>query len=74
MAETARHLLMYGLLPLWIAAGLADWACHRRTGIERTSGLKENLLHLLMFGEIGVGMAAVALLEINGHITIVPKK
>ena len=41
----------------------ADWTCHLRTGIAQTSGLKENLLHLLMFTEIGVGIEAVVLLE-----------
>ena len=38
--DAARWLLMYGVMPLWIVAGLADWWCHRRTGIERTSGLR----------------------------------
>jgi hypothetical protein len=68
MQESAPFILMYLVFPLWVAAGFADWACHRRTRIEQTSGLKENLLHLLMFGEIGAGMAAVALLEINAAV------
>jgi hypothetical protein len=70
MQEQARFILMYVAFPLWVAAGLADWACHRRTGIALTSGLKENLLHLLMFGEIGVGMLAVALLEIDAAVLL----
>lgn len=70
MAEAARAILMYGVFPLWIAAGLLDWLCHRRTGIERTSGLKENLLHLLMMAEVGIGMLAVALLEINAAVLL----
>jgi hypothetical protein len=71
MQEPARFILMYLVFPLWVAAGFADWACHRRTRIEQTSGLKENLLHLLMFGEIGVGMLAVALLEINAAVLLI---
>src|ERR1700754_1847891 len=31
-------MLMYFLLPLWLAAGFADYLCHRATAIERTSG------------------------------------
>jgi hypothetical protein len=71
MQEPARFILMYLVFPLWVAAGFADWACHRRTRIEQTSGLKENLLHLLMFGEIGIGMLAVALLEINAAVLLI---
>lgn len=70
MQEQARFLLLYVVFPLWVAAGFADWACHRRTGIALTSGLKENLLHLLMFGEIGIAMAAVAFLEIDAAVLL----
>lgn len=71
MAEAARNILMLLVFPLWVAAGLIDWACHRRTAIERTSGLKENLLHLLMMAEVGVGMVAVALLEIDAAVLLI---
>ena len=71
MQEPASLLLMYAVLPLWVAAGLADWFCHRATDIAHTSGLKENLLHLVMFGEIGVGMLAVAFLEIDGAVLLI---
>lgn len=47
--ETAGLLLLDGVLPLWVAAGLADWACHWRTGIEHTAGLAESAFHWLMF-------------------------
>jgi hypothetical protein len=68
--EPARFILMYLVFPLWVAAGFADWACHRRTGIALTSGLKENLLHLLMFAEIGLGMLAAALLEVDAAVLL----
>jgi hypothetical protein len=68
MAEAATFLLMFAVFPLWVAAGFADWACHARTGIAVTSGLKENLLHWLMYAEIGAGMLAVALFEIDAAV------
>ena len=71
MQEPASLFLAYVAFPLWVAAGFADWICHLRTGIAQTSGLKENLLHLLMFGEIGVGIAAVVLLQINAAVLMV---
>ena len=70
MQEPASLFLAYVAFPLWVAAGFADWICHLRTGIAQTSGLKENLLHLLMFGEIGLGIAAVVLLEINAAVLL----
>jgi hypothetical protein len=71
MADAARLVLMYLLLPLWIAAGLADWLCHRRAAIEHTAGLRENLFHWLLFAEIGVGMVAVALFEVNEAVLLI---
>jgi hypothetical protein len=68
MQDAAVILLMYVVYPVWVAAGFADWACHRATGIAVTSGLKENLLHWLMYAEIGVGMAAVAFFEIDAAV------
>src|SRR6185369_15484348 len=52
------------------AFGAADWYCHRRTRIESTTGLKENLFHWLLLAEIGVAMLAVALLEVNAAILL----
>lgn len=70
MQEPARLLLMYLVFPVWVAAGFADWACHRRTHIERTSGLRENLLHLVLFSQMGVAIVAAALLEINAAVLL----
>jgi hypothetical protein len=64
----AELLLMYGVVPLWIAAGLADWWCHRRTRIESTSGWPENVFHWILLGEAGVALVAVTLLEINAAV------
>ena len=70
MQSAAQLFIMYGVVPASILAGLLDWACHRRTGIAKTSGLPENLLHLLMFAQVGLGMLATALLEINGAVVL----
>ena len=71
MQTAAAFILMYVVFPIWVAMGLADWACHRRTGIAITSGIKENLMHWLMYAEIGVGMLAVVLFEVNAALLAV---
>jgi hypothetical protein len=70
MKDAPLLVLMYGVFPLWIAAGLVDWFCHRRAAIEHTAGLKENLLHWLLFAEVGLAMVAVALLEVNAAVLL----
>jgi hypothetical protein len=71
--ETARllqQLLLYALLPLWMLTGFADWLCHRVQRIERSAGLKESALHLLMIAELGVGISAALLLEVNAAVLV----
>jgi len=63
--ETARRLLLYAVPPAWIAAGLADWLCHRATRIEDTAGAKESLIHLLMQAEFGVPVLLTLFCEIT---------
>src|SRR3954468_12025742 len=63
--ETARRLLLYAVPPAWIAAGLADWVCHRATQIEDTAGAKETLIHLLMQAEFGVPVLLTLFCEIT---------
>jgi hypothetical protein len=59
------HVLGFGVLPAWLAAGGADWWCHRRTHIEASSGPRESTLHLLLFLEIMVPAMLALWLEIN---------
>jgi hypothetical protein len=66
--EPALRILMYFVMPVWILAGTADYFCHRRNDISHTAGPKESLLHLLMFGEIGIPLLACLFLEINALI------
>jgi hypothetical protein len=60
-----QALLMYVIFPLWVGAGLADWWCHRRTAIETTTGLRESLTHIVLFGQMALGGLAILFLEIN---------
>jgi hypothetical protein len=64
----AQNMLMYFILPLWLAAGFCDYLCHRATKIESTSGPKESALHLLQLTEMGVPILAAIFLEINALV------
>jgi len=59
---------MYAVVPLWFAAGMADYLCHRRAGIERTSGPKESLLHLVQFAQAGAALLAALFLVCNAIV------
>lgn len=48
--EMFRYMTTFAL-PIWTAAGLADYFCHRASDIERTSGTKESVLHLAMLAQ-----------------------
>lgn len=66
MSDSAATLvLMYLVVPLWFAAGVGDWWCHRRTRIESTAGTTESLLHLAMFMEVGMPVLAALVLQID---------
>lgn len=67
-AEITRSFLLYFIVPLWTAAGVADWLCHRASHIEETSGTKESLLHLAMLIEAGIPVIAGMFLEINSWV------
>jgi hypothetical protein len=68
MSDPTQALLLYFIMPVWFLAGLADWFCHRATDIQHTTGAKESLIHLLMFGEIAIPLLACLFLEINSAI------
>jgi hypothetical protein len=69
--SAAQNILMYFVLPVWLAAGFADYLCHRAASIETTSGPKESLLHLLQFAEMAVPTLAAIFLEINALIILI---
>jgi hypothetical protein len=68
MEDPVRLLLLYFIMPLWFLAGLADYLCHRATDIEHTSGWKESILHLVMFGEVAIPLLLCLFFEINALI------
>ncbi|MET7762909.1 diguanylate cyclase [Streptomyces sp. NPDC005393] len=63
--DANRRFLMYGALPLWFVPAVVDWAMHRRTRIEETSGTRESALHALMMTEAGVPVAMGLLARVN---------
>jgi hypothetical protein len=64
------NLLGFGIFPLWLAAGGADWLCHRRSHIERTTGSRESLLHLVLFLEIAIPALLGLWLEITAPVLL----
>ncbi|MFD8545502.1 diguanylate cyclase [Streptomyces sp. NPDC059649] len=63
--DANRRFLMYGVMPLWFVPAVADWAMHRRTRIEDTTGVRESAVHALMMAEAGVPVAMGLLARIN---------
>lgn len=61
---TIRYL-MYVQMPAWFVPGVADYLMHRRTRIERTSGLRESVIHSLMMAEIAVPVTLTLLCEVT---------
>lgn len=66
--DILRGMLMYFILPVWMAAGFADYLCHRAAHIETTSGWKETMLHLAQLAEMAAPVLCALLLEINSGI------
>jgi len=71
MAALAQGILMYFVLPLWLAAGLADWFCHRATRIEETAGPRESVFHLLLLAEMSVPVMLALFFDINALVIAV---
>lgn len=68
MESTALALIAFVVLPLWLAAGVGDYLCHRVTRIEATSGWRESALHLAQLAEVGAIVVAALLFEPNGAL------
>ncbi len=58
-------LVAWGLFPLWLAAGFADWLCHRASRIEMTSGATESRLHVLLFALVALPVMLLLAFEIT---------
>ena len=66
--DLTRSFVMNVILPVWLAAGVADWVCHCRTQIEHTTGPKESLMHLGMLTEAAVPVLCGMFLEITSPV------
>jgi len=69
--EATRRFLLFFVVPLWLAAGLADWDRHRRTQIEHTAGTRESLIHVLMMTEAGVPSLLGLFLDVNAGVLLI---
>jgi hypothetical protein len=67
-ATVIQYALLYFVLPLWVAAGFADYLCHRKAEIEHTAGPKESVIHLLGFAVVGAPVLAGLFFEINAGV------
>ena len=56
-------VLAVGVFPLWLAAGVLDYACHRREHIEETTGIVEPALHALEAAQVGLAALLAIFLE-----------
>ncbi|HEY0538793.1 MAG TPA: diguanylate cyclase [Actinoallomurus sp.] len=65
-----RRLLIGGVMPLWLGAGLADWYRHRQTHIETTAGPRESAIHLLMMTETGIPVTLGLFFEVNAGVLL----
>lgn len=64
-------LLAFAVLPLWLAAGAADWFLHRRSFIERTSGSRESWFHVALYLQIALPVVAGLFLRINTLLLVI---
>lgn len=70
LPELLGAAITWVVFPAWMAAGFADWLCHRHAGIAVTSGLRESLLHWLMLAEMGLPTLVALLCEINALVLL----
>jgi hypothetical protein len=68
--RSIETLLMFGLLPLWAAAGWGDWLCHKVDHVEFTAGWPEALLHAAMLAVLAPATVGVLLLEVTAPVLL----
>lgn len=69
--DTIVLLLLYVILPAWVAAGFADYWCHRAASIETTAGPKESWLHLAGLAQLGIPLLGAMFFELNALTLVV---
>lgn len=75
-AAVVPHATLWTLLgavvfPVWLAAGLLDYAIHARQRIEHSAGPYESALHLLQAIEVGAPVLVVLFLQITAATWLV---
>jgi hypothetical protein len=70
LEQAILGLILFGLLPLWMVAGFVDYLCHRASGIEFTTGVKECVLHIVMGFQVGIPVYLALICEVNVLITL----
>lgn len=68
--QAGQRLIVGGVMPLWLGAGLADWYIHRRTRIQDTAGPHESMIHSLMFAETGIPVLLGLFCEVNAGVLL----
>jgi hypothetical protein len=69
--EQSIHILIgWFILPLWFAAGFADYLFHRRTQIERFAGVGESLIHHVMLAEVGLPLIVATFFHIDAAVVL----
>ena len=68
--ELLLVILLRVVVPLWVLAGLADWACHRATRIDLTGGVTESRFHLTLYGLVAAGGLMAFSLEITTTVLL----
>jgi hypothetical protein len=69
--RTLLEFFLAGVLyPIWLIAGAADYLCHRRTDIARTSGTTESWFHVAQFASLAVLMVCAVLLEVTSIVIL----
>ncbi|MBV8800657.1 MAG: diguanylate cyclase [Alphaproteobacteria bacterium] len=71
MEDSIHTVICWFVLPLWFAAGFADYLFHRRTQIERYSGTTESLIHHLMMAQVGLPLILAAFFRIDALLIAV---
>ena len=65
------QILLWGALPLWMAAGFVDWLRHRHSRISSTSGTPEAVMHVVGYLLTAVPVLLGLYFEINALVLAV---
>jgi len=68
--ELLIGLLLYCIFPLWLAAGFADYCCHRVARIEDTTGRAESALHAVQYLQVVAALALAVFLEVTSLVLV----